>query len=139
MGNKKHTTDQSEPAIPGSIKSLLAGDNPFFNRIERAPYELAFLLLELPRHASDLDLNNKEMVQKADAARSHAENAADGLRRGLEGLGSLMFVAGANENNELDKGTIADLGELVKHIAVELQLFQHIQEHFSYALEGGAQ
>ncbi|MGV3655247.1 MAG: hypothetical protein ACO1N5_13640 [Noviherbaspirillum sp.] len=43
---------------------------------------------------------------------------------GLEALGQFIFVAGTNEHNDTDERSLANLGCLIKHIAVEAQFLR---------------
>ena len=103
-------------------------ENPHFGNVERAPYQLGQLLTQLPPDFSRSGHITPDSRQIAEAAMRHAENAAYAVMDGLEALGQVMFVAGSNEENHVDGRTIANLGYLVKHLAVELQFLHHIEE-----------
>ncbi len=102
-------------------------DNPHFKFIDRAPYELGYLLRKLPVDFSISRPLTPDDRLIAEAARSQAMNANDTLLHGLEALGQVMFVAGANEQNEVDAGHMASLGCLIGHIAVEIQFMQETE------------
>lgn len=108
--------------------------NPHFGHIDRAPYELGHLLQELPDYFSTFTPMTPEVLLKATAAAGHAHNANDTLMHGLEALGKMMFVAGANEQHELGVGTLSDLGCLIQHIAVEAQFLQETASCMDYAV-----
>ena len=103
-------------------------NNTHFRNTERAPHEIADLLLALP---ADFMINKKhpdEIYLMADAVERHAANAKNTLLSGLEAIGTTMFAAATNENDELDRSTIADLGCLIRHIAVEVQFLSGREE-----------
>jgi hypothetical protein len=137
MANANGTA--STPPVETVDNSKASDSNPFLKHIERAPYELGYLLLDLPRYTSQIPAKDKNGVLKATAAATHATNARHTLVDGLEALGSLMFVAGVNDESELDNGALSALGCLIKHIAQEIQLLNGIGEEFGQARKGGAQ
>ena len=105
---------------------MSAHDNPFIKHIERAPYEIGYLLKKLPRDfAIDMD-HPPEIYQMADALRRHAHNTMGTLLHGLEAIGKMMGVASGNEQNPLDASAIADVGCLIQHIAVEMQFLSEV-------------
>ena len=89
--------------------------NPYFNRIERAPYELGQLLLQLPDYFSAFAPMEPDVLLKASAAADHARNANDTLMHGLEAL--------------------AVLGCLIQHIAVEAQFLQETERSTKFAVQ----
>ena len=94
--------------------------NPHFNLIERAPYELAHLLENLPpQHAHD-KLSSDERLM-LDAAASHAANYGETLLDGIEAIGHLLFSAATNEGFPLSQGTAAHIGTLLSALAVQAQ------------------
>ena len=109
--------------------------NPYFNRIERAPYELGQLLLQLPDYFSAFAPMEPDVLLKASAAADHARNAIDTLMHGLEALGRIMFVATVNQHHVLDVETLADLGCLIQHIAVEAQFLQETERSMKFAVQ----
>lgn len=96
-----------------------ADANPHFACIERAPYELGHLLKKLPVNFSRFNPITSDDRLIAEAARNHAMNANATLMSGLEALGQFMFVAGANNDNEVEPQQLVNLGCLITHIAVE--------------------
>jgi hypothetical protein len=114
--------NQACPNVSEGV-SMAANDNPHFNNIPRAPYELGHLLLRLPT-AGQLTSDD---VLVAEAARKHAMNASDTLLSGLEALGQMMFVAATNNQFDLERGSLASLGCLISHIAVEQQFLQETE------------
>lgn len=119
-----------------SIKNASGGavaENPHFDHIDRAPFELGRLLLELPRYASQVPVADKEGRRRAAAVVRHAENARNTLLAGLESLGACMFVAGTNDDHDLSNSHIADLGCLIRHISVEMQMLDGMIDEFGIA------
>lgn len=108
--------------------------NPHFNRVERAPYEFGQLLRQLPDYFSAFTPMKPDVLLKASAAADHAQNANDTLMHGLEALGRIMFVATVNEHHVLDMETLADLGCLIQHIAVEAQFLQETERCMRFAV-----
>lgn len=115
-----------------------APTNPYLRHMHHAPYELANLLSELPCRASNIKKTDKDMQLKAEAAAAHASNASSTLLFGLQALGSLMFVAGTNENYSLEQGELADLGCLIRHLANELHAMTEIEQEFDKAEKDSA-
>jgi hypothetical protein len=98
-------------------------DNPHFCNVERANYELSHLLLNIGKGESA-----DTVKQMARAAETHAAEAHRIVVRGLEAMGHLIWVAGGNEQNEIDPGRLRGLGELVSHLARELQLLSEVED-----------
>lgn len=109
-------------------------ENPHFHQIERAPYELGHLLLKMPPDFSMFSKPSPESQLIAQAARQHAMNGSYTLLSGLEALGQCMFVAGANEENDVDKRSFRDLGCLISHLAVEIQFLHETELMIGEAL-----
>jgi hypothetical protein len=109
-------------------------ENPHLTHIDRAPYELGYLLRGLPADFASFKPASATAVLMADAAATHAGNATDTLLSGLEALGNILFVAGANEENEIDKGDIASLGALIAHLAIECQFMQETAHDLRWIL-----
>ena len=96
--------------------------NDYFKNIERAPYELGHLLKALPHHLHG-GLPTVELVDMASAAEIHASNACDTVMTGLESIGKLLFLAGANEEWPLEPGHLRGIGTLIQHLAVEAEFY----------------
>lgn len=111
-----------------------ANDNLHFNYIDRAPYKLGHLLQQLPADFSSVSAVEPDVLLIAEAARNHARNANSTIMHGLEAIGKIMFVAGANTDNEMERSTISDLGCLLQHLAVEAQFLQETEHNLSYAV-----
>jgi hypothetical protein len=110
--------------ITSTPKAVEGWKNPHFDRINRAPYELGQLLQRLPEDLSPFSPTTPEVFQIAAAAAEHASNANDTLMEGMEALGDLLFVAGANQENTIDPGNLSRIGSLLQHLAVEGQFLQ---------------
>lgn len=119
-------------------RRVTGGDNPHFNHVERAPFELGKILLELPRYGSQIESGDKDGAQRAEAAVRHATNAKSTLLYGLESLGKCLFIAGTSDSYELKDNEIADLGCLIRHIATELHMLDGVVEEFGDVARGVA-
>jgi hypothetical protein len=117
-----------------SKKNRGSRKNSHFTNIERAPYELVELVRHLPSSLSKLSTSDKKTRKIADAAAKHASNANDTVLFGLEAIGKLLFIAGANNDHELESNSLADLGALITHLAVEAQSYKLTQENLRHAL-----
>jgi hypothetical protein len=104
----------------------MSQSNPFLNNPERASYELAYLLRELPRHLTREPLTD-EQVQMMDAAEMQACNYGDALTHGLEAIGRVMWTASANEENEISARDIGHIGVLVSELAVQIQFLSEFR------------
>lgn len=113
----------------------LANDNPHFARIERAPYEIGQLLRKLPTDFSAYAPLTPDSRLIAEAAQQHANNANDTLMRGLEALGNVLSIAGANQGGEASQSSLMGLGELITHLSVEAQLMQELDWNIRAVLE----
>lgn len=102
--------------------------NSHFKNVDRAPYEIGHLLQSLPPDFAHYKEQPAEVHGVAEAIERHAYNAKGTILSGLEAIGSVMFAAGTNENCGVDKQSIADIGLLLRHLAVELQYLIEIEE-----------
>ncbi len=109
--------------------------NPYFHNPERAPYELGHLLLQLPENFSPFIPQPENILLKASAAVSHAYSANHVLMHGLESLGKMLMVVGANEEWAIDNEALVNLGLLIQHVAVEAQFMQETETHLSFTLQ----
>jgi len=103
-------------------------------KINRAPYELSYLLNQLPTDLSSTSLTKQDLVI-AGAARNLAMSANHSLMSGLEALGKVMSVAGGNADDEIDSSTVADLGSLVRHMAAEARFLQETESYLNGAID----
>lgn len=113
--------------------------NPHFRFVERAPYELGYLLNRLPPDFSSHSKLTAEERLIAEAASMHASNANLELMNGLEVLGQVIAHAATNpEDAGFDKHQMMSLGTLIKHIAVEVQFLHELDYRLSGALRNGS-
>lgn len=96
--------------------------NPHFDidKIERAPYELARLLQDLPpkHEAARLTKDQRLMVG---AAADHAANYNTAVLAGIDAIGQLLFAAATNDKGPLESRVAADVGALLSALAVQAQ------------------
>lgn len=109
--------------------------NSYFTHSERAPYQFGHLLKRMPVDFSRGNFLASDDRLVAEAAIEHAANANDTLMSGLEALGHVMFVAGANKQCGVDGNHLANLGCLIAHIAVEAQFLQETESSIRETLE----
>ncbi|NIA00083.1 hypothetical protein [Massilia sp. CCM 8734] len=109
--------------------------NPHFNFVERAPYELGYLLNKLPTDFSSHSKLTADERLVAEAASMHASNANSELMNGLEALGQVIAHAALSpDRGGLNKHQMMSLGALIKHMAVEAQFLQELDFRLSEAL-----
>ena len=101
--------------------------NPHFNQIERAPYELGHLFRKLPYDFPADQAMPSDQRQQVEAVISHAWNANYTLMNGIEAIGQLLFTAANSKGNPTDASVFADIGTLIKHLAVEAHFLQEQQ------------
>lgn len=107
----------------------MSADNPHFNNIGRSAYELGGLLRVLPARHTVGTAMPEETRQMTLAALSHMENSIRTLTDGMESLGELLFIAGDNGDQPLDRAHLRNIGMLIKHIAVENQFLLEEQDN----------
>jgi len=112
-------------------KSLLPEQSHFKN-INRAPYELGHLLLQLPKHYSAIDGLKQDDLPVAVAAANHAENANSTVLSGLEAIGALMFSALSNEALPPTCQDLQGIASLIQHLAVEAQFLLEIHDELDF-------
>lgn len=103
-------------------------ENPHFKNVDRAPYELAYLLRHMPEggfHYSEPLTPDQRLM--AEAARRHTMNARSTLIHGLEAIGQYLMVAGLNDENDVEKRSLVGLGELISHVATEYQFLEELE------------
>jgi hypothetical protein len=116
-----------------SPKSTLA-ENPHFQHIGRAPYELGRLLQALPANFSALLPATPDALLMAEAAAQHAGNANDTILNGLEALGKVLFSAGLNEDCPVGGNHLASIGYLISHLTVEAQFLLETENDLRHTL-----
>ncbi|MDB5797235.1 MAG: hypothetical protein JWP36_1137 [Paucimonas sp.] len=115
--------------------SALTKDNPLNQNPGRAPYELAHLLRRLPVDFAYLRSPTQEQKEAAGAALEHIEDATGTLLHGLEAIGALLFSAGTNKDFPVAANQLPDLGSLIQHLAVELQMLHDLEDSVSAGLK----
>lgn len=109
-------------------------DNPNFRFVDRAPYELRRLMRQLPPDLSPYQPVTDEHRLIAEAAHTHASNAADTITCGLEALGHILSVAALSKDHDVESRHLARIGELIQHLAVDLQAIAEVEFTITDAL-----
>lgn len=112
--------------------------NPHFHHIERAPYELGCLLRRLPPYLSAPALTDEQRDMAA-AAADHASNYSTSLLAGLESLGRIMWCAALNDQQQVEHGDFADVGQMVAALAIQLQYLNFFHGEVEQHVHRGAQ
>lgn len=110
-----------------------AAPNPYFANPDRAPYELGQLLQQLPADFGISPVAELKHVQMASAAEAHANAAGVTIMSGIEAIGQLVEMAGANEEETVPAYTLFCLGGLLRHLAVEGQYLGSVSGSLAYA------
>lgn len=113
-------------------------ENPHFNDISRAPYELGRLLQKLPEDFSchSKQTYSPDMQLIAKAAALHARNANETLMNGLHALGQVIVIAANNTDfSEIDSDNLMSLGSLISHLSVEARFLQETQSKLEFTLQ----
>lgn len=103
----------------------MKASNPHFQNIGRAPYELPYLVKSL----GDVDRSailDADQAHKVEAITSHAFNATEIVAGGLASIGHLMSMVG-NTEDEVDGCHVANLGDLIKHLAAEIEYLHEVE------------
>ena len=112
----------------------MSAANPHIKNISRAPYELGYLLKNMPAGFSRYEPMTPESRLVADAVQNHADNASNTLLHGIEAIGQMLMTAALNEGGEISSMHLVHLGGLIEHLAVEAQFMQEIYEDARAAL-----
>jgi hypothetical protein len=106
--------------------------NPQFCHPDRAAYELPKLLKNLGDvdRTAQLTTHQRNTV---DAIASHAWGAVETIASGLESIGALMGIVGHGEEVVAGKH-VAALGDLITHLAVELQHLHEVETDMAATL-----
>lgn len=107
---------------------MASSHSPHFQHAERAPYEIGHLLLKLPADFSSYSTQPADLHDIADALELHVYNAKEAIMSGLEALGAVMSTAATNPNCSVENKTVSHLGWLVKHLSVELQFLNEVDD-----------
>jgi hypothetical protein len=119
VSNAASSTAAPEETMPSD--DLIGKVNPHFGQVERAPYEFFRLMREMPEDFSSTHPCSHHTYQKVQAAGDHAYNMRAELLRGLEALGTVMWSAANNDEQDVMPMVLGDIGTLINHMAVTLQ------------------
>jgi hypothetical protein len=100
---------------------LIGKENPHFGQVERAPYEFFRLMREIPEDFFPTHPCSHHTYQKIQAAGDHAYNMRTELLRGLEALGTVVWSAANNDEQDVMPVVLGDIASLINHMAVTLQ------------------
>ena len=103
--------------------------NPAFNNVGRAPYELGYLVKNIGEIGMDAVLTDRQRNQVA-AAVTHAQNSTETLLSGLESIGKMFALIGPLEER-VDGDVVTNMGELIAHLAVEVQYVRDVEDEMS--------
>ena len=129
MANSNNSTSH----LADTSNNCLIHNNPYLKNADRGAYELGGLLRSLPPTLPPGAKMSIDERQKAHAAITHAGNVSTWLIDGMESLGELLFIAGANEDQQLESNHLRNIGMLIKNMAVETQFLldqrEDLQSH----------
>jgi hypothetical protein len=108
--------------------------NPYLEYPERAPYELGTLLRTLPIDLDADGCKTEDEALRLAAADRHALNHQSTLLHGLEAMGRLMSNAGVCEYRPVSQLDVSQLGELVSHLALQLQFIEDFRSNIADTL-----
>lgn len=103
--------------------------NPAFNNVGRAPYELGYLVKNIGEIAVDAVLTEAQRNQVG-AAVTHAQNSTETLLDGLESIGKMLALIGPLDER-VDGDVVTNIGELIAHLAVEVQYVRDVEDEMS--------
>jgi hypothetical protein len=103
--------------------------NPAFNNVGRAPYELGYLVKNIGEIGTDAVLTDSQRSQVG-AAVTHAQNSTETLLSGLESIGKMLALIGPLEER-VDGDVVTNIGELIAHLAVEVQYVRDVEDEMS--------
>ncbi|KAF3997709.1 hypothetical protein [Glaciimonas immobilis] len=112
----KPITPNQAPVIPKT--------NPHFRGVERAPYEIGFLLKAIDDDVSPHAPITDDQSLEAEAIARHADNAQEVISRGLEAIGEVLSIAACNAECTVNGSTVSAIGEIIRHLTVEAQLMR---------------
>lgn len=108
----------------------MSPNGPEFKNAEQAAYELPWLLRRLGQDSAAALSPEQRLI--AQAAQGHAYNASDDVLSGIEAIGSLLFIAGNNDQWPLNSTQLCNIGVLIKHLAVEAQFLKETEAEMRY-------
>lgn len=101
-------------------------ENANLGRVDRAAYQLMHLLRELPAGFSSFTPVLKSDLPRLREIRNHAQNANNTLVLGMGAIGHILMNAGLNSEGAVDPNHLAGLGDLITHMAVEMEGLQEL-------------
>lgn len=129
------TSKAVPPVVPvtnGQSDLGLPAANPFYANPDRAPYELGHLLQQLPADFGVSPVAESKHLQMATAAEAHAHMAGNTIWSGIEAIGHLVEMVGANGEETVPASTLFGLGGLLRHLAVEGHYMGEVSESMAY-------
>ena len=102
--------------------------------VDRAAYQIPHLLSRLPEHFSAQAPLAEKHRPVAESAAHHASNANDTLIHGLAAIGHILMQAGLNVDGGVSGSHLARLGDLITHLAVEVEFLHELEFRLSGAL-----
>lgn len=112
----------------------MSTNNPVFENVERAPYELLRLVAQLGVTPVANPLT-AEQLQIAAAIHDHAGNATNTILSGLEAIGRAISCAAQNPHWQLSPANFSDIGGLIAHLAVEAQALHDAADDARHDIE----
>ena len=111
----------------------MTNTNPQFRHPGRAAYELPTLLKNLGDVSCAAALT-ADQHHTVDAIAAHAHDAVETITSGIESIGALMSTVGHGAG-EVAGGHFAALGNLITHLAVELQQLHQVETDMASTLQ----
>ena len=102
--------------------------------LDRAAYQSPHLFRRLPEHFSSHAPLAEVNRPVAEATAQHASNASDTLIHGLAAIGHVLMQAGLNVEGGVSGSHLARLGDLITHMAVEVEFLHDLEVQLSGAL-----
>ncbi|KAF3996068.1 hypothetical protein [Glaciimonas immobilis] len=98
--------------------------NPHFRGVDRAPYEIGYLLKSIDDAVSPYAPITDDQAQKAEAIAKHVDNVHGVIFRGLEAIGEVLSIAACNAESMVNGSTVSAIGEIIRHLSVEAQMMR---------------
>ena len=85
--------------------------------------------MQMPTDFTGCNPLTPENRKTIEAIREEAISDNETLMHGTEVLGNIMFCAGVNsKNSELSKNSLASMGSLISHIAMQMQFLHELEQ-----------
>jgi hypothetical protein len=120
-------------AAPAVAEEAEPAANLYYKNEDRAAYELGHLMQQLPVDFGVAPAVEAKHVQIATAAEQHAHLAGNTILGGIEAIGQLMQLAGANDDEAVSHHALYNLGDLLRHLAVEGQYLREVSDSLAHA------